>query len=76
MGFGFTIGDSPGGGGQRVKQIVDSPRCRGLKEGDLIVEVNKKNVQVPNSQLSRGHAHRVSKGSEVTLLVQRGGMWI
>ncbi|KAJ8265634.1 hypothetical protein COCON_G00147330 [Conger conger] len=44
-GFGFTIADSPGGGGQRVKQIVDYPRCRGLKEGDILVEVNKRNVQ-------------------------------
>ncbi|OCT83474.1 hypothetical protein XELAEV_18026015mg [Xenopus laevis] len=74
MGFGFTIADSPGGGGQRVKQIVDSPRCRGLKEGDLIVEVNKKNV------LNLTHNQVVDlliecpKGSEVTLLVQRGGL--
>lgn len=73
MGFGFTIADSPGGGGQRVKQIVDSPRCRGLKEGDLIVEVNKKNVQTLTHNQVVDLLIECPKGSEVTLLVQRGG---
>lgn len=73
MGFGFTIADSPGGGGQRVKQIVDSPRCRGLKEGDLIVEVNKKNVQNLTHNQVVDLLIECPKGSEVTLLVQRGG---
>lgn len=73
MGFGFTIADSPGGGGQRVKQIVDSPRCRGLKEGDLIVEVNKKNVQALTHNQVVDMLIECPKGSEVTLLVQRGG---
>ncbi|XP_012923537.1 membrane-associated guanylate kinase, WW and PDZ domain-containing protein 1 isoform X6 [Heterocephalus glaber] len=74
MGFGFTIADSPGGGGQRVKQIVDSPRCRGLKEGDLIVEVNKKNVQALTHSQVVDLLIECPKGSEVTLLVQRGGL--
>ncbi|XP_053325543.1 membrane-associated guanylate kinase, WW and PDZ domain-containing protein 1 isoform X2 [Spea bombifrons] len=74
MGFGFTIADSPGGGGQRVKQIVDSPRCRGLKEGDLIVEVNKKNVQNFTHNQVVDLLIECPKGSEVTLLVQRGGL--
>nr|XP_033781908.1 membrane-associated guanylate kinase, WW and PDZ domain-containing protein 1 isoform X7 [Geotrypetes seraphini] len=74
MGFGFTIADSPGGGGQRVKQIVDSPRCRGLKEGDLIVEVNKKNVQNLSHNQVVDLLIECPKGSEVTLLVQRGGL--
>uniref|UniRef100_A0A2K5IBL4 Membrane-associated guanylate kinase, WW and PDZ domain-containing protein 1 n=1 Tax=Colobus angolensis palliatus TaxID=336983 RepID=A0A2K5IBL4_COLAP len=74
MGFGFTIADSPGGGGQRVKQIVDSPRCRGLKEGDLIVEVNKKNVQALTHNQVVDMLVECPKGSEVTLLVQRGGL--
>ncbi|MEE6502566.1 hypothetical protein FKM82_004556 [Ascaphus truei] len=74
MGFGFTIADSPGGGGQRVKQIVDSPRCRGLKEGDLIVEVNKKNVQTLTHNQVVDLLIDCPKGSEVTLLVQRGGL--
>ncbi|XP_064931570.1 membrane-associated guanylate kinase, WW and PDZ domain-containing protein 1 isoform X20 [Columba livia] len=74
MGFGFTIADSPGGGGQRVKQIVDSPRCRGLKEGDLIVEVNKKSVQSLTHNQVVDMLIECPKGSEVTLLVQRGGL--
>uniref|UniRef100_A0A8C5W7X1 Membrane-associated guanylate kinase, WW and PDZ domain-containing protein 1 n=1 Tax=Leptobrachium leishanense TaxID=445787 RepID=A0A8C5W7X1_9ANUR len=74
MGFGFTIADSPGGGGQRVKQIVDSPRCRGLKEGDLIVEVNKKNVQTLTHNQVVDLLIECPKGNEVTLLVQRGGL--
>lgn len=43
MGFGFTIADSPLG--QRVKQILDSGRCKNLKEGDVLVAVNKVNVK-------------------------------
>ncbi|XP_043933882.1 membrane-associated guanylate kinase, WW and PDZ domain-containing protein 1 isoform X4 [Protopterus annectens] len=73
MGFGFTIADSPSGGGQRVKQIVDNARCRGLKEGDLIVEVNKKNVQTLSHNQVVDMLIECPKGSEVTLLVQRGG---
>uniref|UniRef100_A0A8V5GIZ9 Uncharacterized protein n=1 Tax=Melopsittacus undulatus TaxID=13146 RepID=A0A8V5GIZ9_MELUD len=56
-----------------VKQIVDSPRCRGLKEGDLIVEVNKKNVQSLTHNQVVDMLIECPKGSEVTLLVQRGG---
>ncbi|XP_066554094.1 membrane-associated guanylate kinase, WW and PDZ domain-containing protein 1b isoform X4 [Amia ocellicauda] len=71
-GFGFTIADSPAGGGQRVKQIVDYPRCRGLKEGDIIVEVNKKNVQNLTHNQVVEMLSKCPKGSEVTMLVQRG----
>uniref|UniRef100_A0A8C6UG26 Membrane associated guanylate kinase, WW and PDZ domain containing 1 n=1 Tax=Neogobius melanostomus TaxID=47308 RepID=A0A8C6UG26_9GOBI len=71
-GFGFTIADSPGGGGQRVKQIVDYPRCRGLKEGDIIVEVNKRNVQTMSHNQVVDLLSKCPKGSEVTMLVQRG----
>lgn len=71
-GFGFTIADSPGGGGQRVKQIVDYPRCRGLKEGDIIVEVNKRNVQSMTHNQVVDLLSKCPKGSEVTMLVQRG----
>ncbi|CAL8380868.1 unnamed protein product [Boreogadus saida] len=70
-GFGFTIADSPGGGGQRVKQIVDYPRCRGLKEGDIIVEVNKKNVQTMSHNQVVDLLSKCPKGTEVTMLVQR-----
>ncbi|XP_046880825.1 membrane-associated guanylate kinase, WW and PDZ domain-containing protein 1b isoform X9 [Hypomesus transpacificus] len=71
-GFGFTIADSPGGGGQRVKQIVDYPRCRGLKEGDIIVEVNKRNVQSMSHNQVVDLLSKCPRGSEVTMLVQRG----
>ncbi|KAF5896433.1 membrane-associated guanylate kinase, WW and PDZ domain-containing protein 1 isoform X1, partial [Clarias magur] len=70
-GFGFTIADSPGGGGQRVKQIVDYPRCRGLREGDIIVEVNKRNVQNLTHNQVVDLLSKCPKGSEVTMLVQR-----
>ncbi|KAL0978548.1 hypothetical protein UPYG_G00171980 [Umbra pygmaea] len=72
-GFGFTIADNPAGGGQRVKQIVDYPRCRGLKEGDIIVEVNKRNVQSMSHNQVVDLLSKCPKGSEVTMLVQRGG---
>uniref|UniRef100_A0A8C5D9U8 Membrane associated guanylate kinase, WW and PDZ domain containing 1b n=1 Tax=Gouania willdenowi TaxID=441366 RepID=A0A8C5D9U8_GOUWI len=71
-GFGFTIADSVGGGGQRVKQIVDYPRCRGLREGDIIVEVNKRNVQSMSHNQVVDLLSKCPKGSEVTMLVQRG----
>ncbi|TSV54887.1 Membrane-associated guanylate kinase, WW and PDZ domain-containing protein 1 [Bagarius yarrelli] len=71
-GFGFTIADSPGGGGQRVKQIVDYPRCRGLREGDIIVEVNKRNVLNLTHNQVVDMLSKCPKGSEVTMLVQRG----
>ncbi|XP_035376263.1 membrane-associated guanylate kinase, WW and PDZ domain-containing protein 1 isoform X3 [Electrophorus electricus] len=71
-GFGFTIADSPSGGGQRVKQIVDYPRCRGLREGDIIVEVNKRNVQNLTHNQVVDLLSKCHKGSEVTMLVQRG----
>ncbi|XP_051967903.1 membrane-associated guanylate kinase, WW and PDZ domain-containing protein 1-like isoform X6 [Xyrauchen texanus] len=71
-GFGFTIADSPSGGGQRVKQIVDYPRCRGLREGDIIMEVNKRNVQNLTHNQVVDQLSKCPKGSEVTMLVQRG----
>ncbi|XP_064155421.1 membrane-associated guanylate kinase, WW and PDZ domain-containing protein 1-like isoform X2 [Anguilla rostrata] len=71
-GFGFTIADSPSGGGQRVKQIVDYPRCRGLREGDILVEVNKRNVQSMTHNQVVDLLSKCTKGSEVTMLVQRG----
>uniref|UniRef100_A0A8C2JBU8 Membrane-associated guanylate kinase, WW and PDZ domain-containing protein 1 n=1 Tax=Cyprinus carpio TaxID=7962 RepID=A0A8C2JBU8_CYPCA len=71
-GFGFTIADSLAGGGQKVKQIVDYPRCRGLKEGDILLEVNKRNVQGMSHNQIVDLLSKCPQGSEVTLLVQRG----
>ncbi|XP_034445489.1 membrane-associated guanylate kinase, WW and PDZ domain-containing protein 1-like isoform X9 [Hippoglossus hippoglossus] len=71
-GFGFTIADSLTGGGQRVKQIVDYPRCRGLKEADILMEVNKRNVQNMSHNQVVDLLSKCPRGSEVTMLVQRG----
>ncbi|XP_077445159.1 membrane-associated guanylate kinase, WW and PDZ domain-containing protein 1-like isoform X10 [Stigmatopora argus] len=71
-GFGFTIADSLTGGGQRVKQIVDYPRCRGLREGDILMEVNKRNVQNMSHNQVVDLLSKLPRGSEVTMLVQRG----
>uniref|UniRef100_A0A3B3U908 Membrane associated guanylate kinase, WW and PDZ domain containing 1 n=1 Tax=Poecilia latipinna TaxID=48699 RepID=A0A3B3U908_9TELE len=71
-GFGFTIADSLTGGGQRVKQIVDYPRCRGLKEGDILMEVSKRNVQNMSHNQVVDLLSKCPRGSEVTMLVQRG----
>ncbi|CAL8276041.1 unnamed protein product [Boreogadus saida] len=70
-GFGFTIADSLTGGGQRVKQIVDYPRCRGLREGDILMEVNKRNVQSMSHNQVVDLLSKCPRGSEVTMLVQR-----
>lgn len=75
-GFGFTIADSLTGGGQRVKQIVDYPRCRGLKEGDILMEVNKRNVQNMSHNQVVDLLSKCPRGSEVTMLVQRGMYYI
>uniref|UniRef100_A0A8C6TWE7 Membrane associated guanylate kinase, WW and PDZ domain containing 1a n=1 Tax=Neogobius melanostomus TaxID=47308 RepID=A0A8C6TWE7_9GOBI len=60
-GFGFTIADSLTGGGQR-----------GLKEGDILMEVNKRNVQNMSHNQVVDLLSKCPRGSEVTMLVQRG----
>ncbi|XP_074553767.1 membrane-associated guanylate kinase, WW and PDZ domain-containing protein 2a isoform X3 [Halichoeres trimaculatus] len=70
-GFGFTIADSSTG--QRVKQVLEPQGCPGLCEGDLIVEINKQQVQgFPHSQVVE-LLKECAVGTETTLLVQRGG---
>ncbi|XP_042586309.1 membrane-associated guanylate kinase, WW and PDZ domain-containing protein 1-like isoform X1 [Cyprinus carpio] len=71
-GLGFTIADSLAGGGQKVKQVVDYPRCRGLKEADILLEVNKRSVQDMSHNQIVDLLSKCPRGSEVTLLVQRG----
>ena len=72
MGFGFTIADSAYG--QKVKQILDKPRCKTLQEGDILVEINKVLVKDMN------HAEVVlvlkdcPRGQETGIIVQRGGI--
>ncbi|XP_066543254.1 membrane-associated guanylate kinase, WW and PDZ domain-containing protein 2a isoform X2 [Amia ocellicauda] len=70
-GFGFTIADSPTG--QRVKQILDAQGCPGLCEGDLIVEINQRNVQSLSHTQVVDLLKECPMGSETTLVIQRGG---
>ena len=71
MGFGFTIADSIYG--QKVKQILDRPRCKILQEGDILVDINGVNVK----DLTHGEVVQVLKncplGAEAVMTVQRGG---
>ncbi|KAJ8391157.1 hypothetical protein AAFF_G00095860 [Aldrovandia affinis] len=70
-GFGFAIADCPLG--QKVKMILDAQWCRGLLKGDVIKEINRQNVQT----LSHAQVVDILKdlpvGSEVNVLVLRGG---
>uniref|UniRef100_A0A8C7HL92 Membrane-associated guanylate kinase, WW and PDZ domain-containing protein 3 n=1 Tax=Oncorhynchus kisutch TaxID=8019 RepID=A0A8C7HL92_ONCKI len=70
-GFGFAIADCPLG--QKVKMILDAQWCRGLLKGDVIKEINRQNVQT----LSHAQVVDILKdlpvGSEVHVLVLRGG---
>lgn len=43
IGFGFTITDCPYG--QQVNAVIDRERCRGLLSGDILVEINGRNVR-------------------------------
>ena len=71
MGFGFTIADSAYG--QKVKQILDRPRCKTLQEGDILVEINGIKVK------DLTHADVVEvlkgcpKGDASDIVIQRGG---
>ena len=70
MGFGFTIADSAFG--QKVKKILDRPRCKNLQEGDILIEIN--NISV------RGMSHSdvvqvlkdCARGQEANISIQRG----
>ena len=71
MGFGFTIADGPFG--QRVKQILDRPRCKTLQENDVIVEIDGIRVkEMPHPQCVQV-LKECPVGSETRLLIQRGG---
>ncbi|XP_057379722.1 membrane-associated guanylate kinase, WW and PDZ domain-containing protein 1-like isoform X1 [Daphnia carinata] len=71
MGFGFTIADSAYG--QKVKTILDRPRCKNLQEGDILVDINGINMR----HMSHGEVVQVLKdcawGREASITVQRGG---
>lgn len=71
MGFGFTIADSTYG--QKVKQILDRPRCKNMQESDFLLQINNINV----GELSHAQVVQVLKdcprGEETRIVVQRGG---
>ena len=70
-GFGFTIADSPYG--QRVKEIIDAGRCRGLQQGDLIVEINSKVVRNVDHTEIVNTLKSCPRNEEAEFVVQRGG---
>lgn len=71
MGFGFTIADSPYG--QKVKQILDAPRCQGLLEGDILVEINGRMIRSCTHNEAVNILKECPKGQEAFIRVQRGG---
>ncbi|KAL4622499.1 membrane-associated guanylate kinase, WW and PDZ domain-containing protein 3 isoform X1 [Arapaima gigas] len=70
-GFGFAIADCPLG--QKVKMILDAQWCRGLLKGDVIKEINRQNVQTLSHTQVVDILKDLPVGSEVNLLVLRGG---
>uniref|UniRef100_A0A8C6WFM9 Membrane-associated guanylate kinase, WW and PDZ domain-containing protein 3 n=1 Tax=Neogobius melanostomus TaxID=47308 RepID=A0A8C6WFM9_9GOBI len=70
-GFGFAIADCPLG--QKVKMILDAQWCRGLLKGDVIKEINRQNVQTLSHSQVVDILKDLPVGSEVHVLVLRGG---
>uniref|UniRef100_A0A8C9XZH3 Membrane-associated guanylate kinase, WW and PDZ domain-containing protein 3 n=1 Tax=Sander lucioperca TaxID=283035 RepID=A0A8C9XZH3_SANLU len=70
-GFGFAIADCPLG--QKVKMILDAQWCRGLLKGDVIKEINRQNVQTLSHSQVVDILKDLPVGSEVSVLVLRGG---
>ncbi|XP_071805383.1 membrane-associated guanylate kinase, WW and PDZ domain-containing protein 3-like isoform X1 [Asterias amurensis] len=72
QGFGFTVADSPYG--QKVKQILVPERCKMLREGDILVEINDEYIRdLPHNQVVN-ILKGCPLGTELTIVVQRGGM--
>ncbi|ESP04594.1 hypothetical protein LOTGIDRAFT_136033 [Lottia gigantea] len=70
-GFGFTIADSPFG--QRVKQIIDEPRCKNLQEGDILHQINDINVRDMTHSQIVAVLKECPMGDVTVITVQRGG---
>ncbi|XP_062396884.1 membrane-associated guanylate kinase, WW and PDZ domain-containing protein 3a isoform X2 [Sardina pilchardus] len=70
-GFGFAIADSPLG--QKVKMILDAQSCRGLLKGDVLKEINRRNVQTLSHTQVVDLLKELPIGGAATLLVLRGG---
>ncbi|GAB6022671.1 hypothetical protein CHUAL_006764 [Chamberlinius hualienensis] len=71
MGFGFTIADSAHG--QKVKKILDRPRCKNLAEGDVLLEINGRDVRGLEHSNVVQILKDCSQGLEATITIQRGG---
>ena len=70
QGFGFTIADSIHG--QRVRQILDRPRCKNLMEGDHLLEINRIAVKdMPHLQVVQ-LLKNCLPDMEASIFVQRG----
>ena len=70
MGFGFTIADSAFG--QKVKKILDRPRCKNLNEGDILMEINQTNVRTMNHNEVVQVLKDCPRGQEAAITIQRG----
>ena len=70
MGFGFTIADSAHG--QKVKKILDRPRCKTLQEGDILVEINNISVRNMNHSEVVQVLKDCPRGHEANIVIQRG----
>ncbi|EDV25800.1 uncharacterized protein TRIADDRAFT_24598, partial [Trichoplax adhaerens] len=71
MGFGFTIADSTFG--QRIRSIMDNQRCRQLREGDLLLDIDGQNVKNFNHFQLVNMLKSYTIGQYVNITVQRGG---
>ncbi len=70
MGFGFTIADSAFG--QKVKKILDRPRCKTLQEGDVLLDINGKSVRNMSHSEVVQVLKECSRGAEANITIQRG----
>ena len=70
-GFGFSIAD--GAAGQRVRQVQDGQRCRGLRAGDLLLELNRDSLRGLNHTQVVQKLKDFPTLQQATFLVQRGG---
>eukprot|EP00057_Strongylocentrotus_purpuratus_P000638 XP_001180066.2 PREDICTED: membrane-associated guanylate kinase, WW and PDZ domain-containing protein 1 isoform X2 [Strongylocentrotus purpuratus] len=72
QGFGFTVADSPHG--QKVKQILAPQRCKTLREGDLLLEINRESItDLPHNQVVQ-KLKDCPQGQDTIISVQRGGL--
>lgn len=70
-GFGFTFINSPLG--HKVNNIMDEQICRQLLKGDIIKEINQRNVQMLSNTQVVALLKEVPIGAALTLLVLREG---